>query len=323
MTGPKRVIWRSRAFTLVELLVALGIITALIAILLPALSRARQNAQNLQCASNLRTLGQLLMLHAADHRGYLPLAGAVEPGPSGSYADSPDALGDPQRLLYDYLDNGFSQYCVTALPAALAPYIDNQPAPSDSWQSVDACIQASGPLQGAFTCPSDDLTVAHTYQAPLWISNTASATFLVGWSSYAVNEEVFGWGDAGATVVNNLYYPCLVVNHHRARGQISSIPNPSQTMLMCDSFKQNVFWVAGANLSLGDVYLGKLPQTIGDTAFDLARHRGQMNILFVDGHVEDAPILSTGATAPSGGLGTTGNSPSGALFAVSMDRDFR
>lgn len=63
---------RRQAFTLIELLVVIGIIAMLVAILLPVLASARDSSKRLQCETNLRSLGQMITMFAADHHGRVP-----------------------------------------------------------------------------------------------------------------------------------------------------------------------------------------------------------------------------------------------------------
>jgi prepilin-type N-terminal cleavage/methylation domain-containing protein/prepilin-type processing-associated H-X9-DG protein len=61
-----------RGFTLIELLVVISIIAVLAALLLPALSRAKQQGQKIECINNLRQLQLSWQLYADDHNGWLP-----------------------------------------------------------------------------------------------------------------------------------------------------------------------------------------------------------------------------------------------------------
>jgi prepilin-type N-terminal cleavage/methylation domain-containing protein len=63
---------RRRAFTLVELLVVIGIIAALLALLLPSLRRARESSRSVGCASNVRQVTQAMMMYAVDNTDTLP-----------------------------------------------------------------------------------------------------------------------------------------------------------------------------------------------------------------------------------------------------------
>jgi len=119
---------RLRAFSLIELLVVVGIIALLISILLPVLRRAREQARTIACASNQRQILQSFYMYAQDNKGSLPVALGNHVG-QGFYhrfaycAILMDAVGH-----YDY-----------STPGALLPYI-----------ARDAQTR-----ERIFTCPSD------------------------------------------------------------------------------------------------------------------------------------------------------------------------
>jgi prepilin-type processing-associated H-X9-DG protein len=93
---------KTAAFTLVELLVVIGIIAVLIGILLPALNRARAQAATVQCQANLRTIGQGLNIYAGMNKGSLPY---------GDYFD----------LTYGYTINSSTANWVIRVASALRP----------------------------------------------------------------------------------------------------------------------------------------------------------------------------------------------------------
>src|SRR3954468_2260808 len=110
---------RKHGFTLVELLVVIGIIAILVAVLLPALRKARESANTAACLSNLRQIGMAFHMYANENHGWLPSA-----GPNHDFRLAPGslALSWPERLVlanilkmnlpkgWSWYDTGGSRY---------------------------------------------------------------------------------------------------------------------------------------------------------------------------------------------------------------------
>jgi prepilin-type N-terminal cleavage/methylation domain-containing protein/prepilin-type processing-associated H-X9-DG protein len=87
MSVPIKAVATRRAFTLVELLVVIGIIAVLIAMLLPALTRARTMAVQTQCMSQQRQLMFAVMEYANDHFDYAPAPAYLADTTTNHYAE--------------------------------------------------------------------------------------------------------------------------------------------------------------------------------------------------------------------------------------------
>ena len=132
---------RESGFTLIEILVVLGIMTVLIAILLPVLSSARAAGRAVACASNMRQLGQSLVMYANQYNGWLiPVT------------DDPTAVGGVRG--FGILVPPHERWPVKVFKFPLPPT-----EPPNPWDEDPAAYCPS-----VMVCPEDDRpTMGHTY----------------------------------------------------------------------------------------------------------------------------------------------------------------
>jgi type II secretory pathway pseudopilin PulG len=106
-----------RAFSVVELIVVMGLISVLMAMLLPALAASRETAKMVQCQSNLRQIGQALFEYANVYGGKLPLWSGWNVYPDGSSPEDDPGLAWTEELAFTFNQTPLSQvYDCPAFP---------------------------------------------------------------------------------------------------------------------------------------------------------------------------------------------------------------
>ena len=212
------------AFTLVELLVVIGIIALLIALLMPALSTARSQANTIRCASNLHAIGRAMQQYANDYRGKIPRG-------------------------YHY-DNWYrSGHILWA--EAMSRYVNRPVEVADRSMSRDVVLAAAFRTVEVYQCPDfpNDLQ-------PL---------------DYVSNSWVGGGGtDDASIVVTKIRRSSEVVFLTEA-----NVNRPVEQFCFHDVWETGHLPTTGGPLGV--------PQRDARVLND-ARHRGRINLLFLDGH---------------------------------------
>jgi prepilin-type processing-associated H-X9-DG protein/prepilin-type N-terminal cleavage/methylation domain-containing protein len=172
------------AFTLVELLVVIGIVAVLTALLLPVMRRARLAAQDMACKSNLGQIGKAYVMYAGDFHGFLPRAFNVVgyPNPPADYffvalAPYLSIRGTPEERLAYIEQNATVFTCPTGVLNTLPTnsrrtYSQNRSVGyfsvmmDDPWASGNVIRKIGWPRPAAETCLAADGWTATYYVEP-------------------------------------------------------------------------------------------------------------------------------------------------------------
>ena len=270
---------RSRSlhgFTLVELLVVIGIIAVLIALLLPALAGARNAARSLVCLSNLRQLGVVTQSYINDNKGFI-VPCDVSPHPATASNSGPNGA----------VDNWFAMLIN-------AGYIADQHLTTTSGLPYDTILACpSTPDVAAPTPPLLPPADGYFLQNGGGVVNPSLIVFTCYCINGSNNDTSTVKGTTGPSVYSGGFPSLTLYDGPRSipstdygfppPPKITDVKHPSQVIYIFDGTNYNVYNYFNWRIIGRHGYM--------DASLPIYE-RGYTNSLFLDGHAETVPRIS-------------------------------